>query len=71
MDQPSPPTHVFREEIHHFIRVTNALMEMAREPHRLSKEERAVVAKSIEKLHLLLTDQQPETANSRHTLAFQ
>ena len=71
MDEPSIPTHVFREEIHNFIRVTSALMAMRRtpKPDRLSREERAAVVYYLHELHQFLRDQEPQTDPSQHILA--
>ena len=66
------PTPVFLEEIHNFIRVTNALMAIRREPQprRLSKEERAAIGFYLQELHFFLRDQETQADPSQHTFAF-
>jgi hypothetical protein len=72
VDQLLSPPHVFHEEIHNFIRATNALMAMWRPPvcHRLSKEERAAVAYYLQELHLFLRHQEAKADPSQHTFPF-
>jgi hypothetical protein len=69
VDQLLPP-HIFREEIHNFIRVIKAL-KAERHPSkpRLSREERAAVAYYLQELHQFLRDQETETDPSQHLLA--
>ena len=64
--------NIFRDEIHNFIRVTNALMAVrqSQDYRRLSSEERAAVAYHLEQLHHFLRQDEVDSDQSQRLIPF-